>query len=128
MSEKSGAKKKQGKRPFAGLKGIHVPDGVPCPDCSAIHQDNKLIHDDTCPTGSGLDRITNMDRIWFEENPGETQYVREVTQAEILSVQVTGEDDPGLDWSWATHVLVMQIAPSLRLRRPCTLVLVQGQS
>jgi hypothetical protein len=120
MGKKSKRKNRPDRRanPFAGLKGIKLPDGTPCPDCSAVTVDNKLKHDPTCPAGLGIDRVMDMDRAWFEEHPGQSEYPRKITQAEITEHQTSMPDEPP-----GTHVVVTQIAPGLRQRRGVRLVI-----
>jgi hypothetical protein len=89
----------------------------PCPDCAAEVDDTYpyLQHEPTCPLMNGVDAITDGDRRWFLDNPGESVRTRRITAAEMASLNhldaVTDDDRP-------THVHVYP-TPWGRIRQYC---------
>jgi hypothetical protein len=58
--------------------------------------------------GRLVDKVMDRDREYFEQHPGETEYLRPY---------VPGELHP-LEFKDATDVLVTQISPGIRTRQP----------
>lgn len=96
-------------------------DGWDCPDCTGVMNLKKMLrHDSTCPTGRGIDEMSEADREWFEAHPGETEYVRPLHWTERDQLIRSGDLNvprpvPGASLEGET--LVMQARPGVRIRR-----------
>ena len=65
----------------------HAREWPPCADCiSTVTDEGALRHSASCPIQRGLDEITDADRQYFEDHPGATERVREMTHAERQSL------------------------------------------
>ena len=56
-----------------------------------------------------IERASELDRVYFEQHPGETEYVRPI---------VPGEFPPEVD---ANNVMVTQVTPGIRVRVPVSI-------
>jgi hypothetical protein len=61
---------------------------------------------------NAIERASELDRLYFENNPDETEYIREIIPGEFGSHVFTPEaGEP-------KHVRVAQLAPGVRTRKP----------
>lgn len=89
-----------------------------CPDCGAAASVGELagyavrmVHAETCPINTGVDRAIATDRDWFARNPLATERVRRVTWAEAAEMEISA------GWRPSGTVLVLQLVPGIRSRR-----------
>lgn len=98
---------------------VEVP-AIPCADCIPSVDGLRVEHADTCPFMIEIERITGVDRQWFEDHPGAQYYYRPVTWAEgselLLNDARTAALPPDVHLSPAGKVRVEQIRPGERAR------------
>ena len=100
----------------SGLDGlIPVPvDGVTCPDCAAVGEPDKMLHEESCPFWRGVQDAVDEDRDWFAARPHAPHRVRVMTRAEVAHLHLLGiapNTDPA---GW--RVIVHPIADGFRAR------------
>ncbi|MER5322277.1 hypothetical protein [Streptosporangium roseum] len=100
-------------------KKLHTKTGHPSqqPRSTVIHLGSELPSEATrARTQLASEKAAEMDRVWFERNPGVDAYAREaVLHEHDAQLEANGwEETPG------THlvVIVEQVVPGRRLRHP----------
>lgn len=85
---------------------------VACLDCTAATWGQRLVHDETCPISTGVDRVTDDDAAWFRENPRAKVRRRPLTDPERQELKTSGVLVPA-----EVQVEVTQLRPGLRMRQ-----------
>lgn len=109
----------------AASDSMHATLGLPpaapqCTDCTATAaaDTGHLDHDTSCPIGVQLDRMSEDDRLWFEQHPRQAERRRPVREVEtvqlVRALGITIPPDAAL--TWHGQVVVRQIAPGVRVR------------